>query len=431
MVQLPKYTELKSPVTAQMALTEKCNNLCHYCYNSCRGDNEQSNGLDLKSSLKIAKELVDNDVFEVVLTGGEPLLRRDLLYPIGSYLASQGTSVPMNTNLVLVNKDDAKQIKDSGIKSVFGSFCSFDKDTYNSITQTKNYDKVIRGIEILLKEDVPLALNMVVSKLNKNQVYETGKFVKSLGLNSFCATPAAPCEYMPSEIELNSKEVVGVLDNLLKLKDEFDMSVDVVEPIPRCIINNPEKYIHFFRRDCAAGKITAYISPEGNVTPCTHVPIVYGNLLSDELSGIWKKMGKWRDGSYTPKGCNDCIELFSCSTGCREGAKIKTKSYNGMDMWSKEPIKQKRLNQEEKKLLPLNKEFEIVDGLMIRKENEGYLIYDPNNFTITYASEGLMNLLTSIKRNGRFTIGKLENKFKNIDDLCILMSSLNNRRLIK
>ena len=431
MTNTPIYRELKSPVTAQMALTELCNNVCRFCYNSCRGTEEQSKGLGLEDSLRIAKSLVDNDVFEVVLTGGEPLLRRDLLYAVGQYLSSNGVCVPMNSNLVLVNEDDTRRIKDSGIKSVFGNFSSHNRDTYNMITQTENYDKTIRGIETLLNADISLALNMVVTKLNRSQVYETGKFVHLLGMNSFCATPAAPCEYMSDDAELSSDEVVGVLDDLLRLRDELDISVDVVEPIPRCIVDNPEKYEHFFRRDCAAGKTTVYISPDGDVTPCTHVPTVYGNLLTDELSDVWKKMAEWRNGSFMPSECRNCEESFTCSTGCREGAKIKTGKYTSMDMWAKDPVKQRRISLEGRDPLPLDKEFEVVKGLMIRPEEGGHLIYNPNAFTITYASEGLMTMLTQLKSGGGFTIGGLKNRFKNSGDLCSLMDSLNERRIIK
>ena len=92
------YRELKSPVTAQMELTARCNNLCLYCYNSFRGDKEQHPGLQLEDSLRIARQLADNEVFEVVLTGGEPLYRRDLVYPVASFLSSECVDVKLNTN---------------------------------------------------------------------------------------------------------------------------------------------------------------------------------------------------------------------------------------------------------------------------------------------------------------------------------------------
>ncbi|MEM4331008.1 MAG: hypothetical protein QW273_03310 [Candidatus Pacearchaeota archaeon] len=45
---------------------------------------------------------------------------------------------------------------------------------------------------------------------------------------------------MPKELILSREEVISTLDGLLKLEKELGISVDVVEPIPRCIINNYE-----------------------------------------------------------------------------------------------------------------------------------------------------------------------------------------------
>ena len=267
----PIYRELKSPVTAQMALTYRCNNLCRYCYNSTRGLKNQDKGMPIENSMKIAKQIVDNEIFEVVLTGGEPLLRRDLLYPLAKYFSQNNIDVKMNSNLVLISQEDTQKIEDSGILSVFGSFSSFDEATYNHITQTKNYSKAIKGLETLIQAGIPTGVNMVITNLNKSQIYETGKFLHKLGVTAFCATPASACEYMNPELELSAKDVVKTLDALLELQNDFGMNVDVVEPIPRCIVENPKKYEQFFRRDCAAGRMTISIDLNGDVTPCTHV----------------------------------------------------------------------------------------------------------------------------------------------------------------
>ena len=72
----PIYRELKSPVTAQMALTYGCNNLCRYCYNSTRGLENQDKGMSIENSMKIAKQIVDNEIFEVVLTGGRAIVQK-------------------------------------------------------------------------------------------------------------------------------------------------------------------------------------------------------------------------------------------------------------------------------------------------------------------------------------------------------------------
>lgn len=425
----PTYRELKSPVTAQMALTYGCNNLCKYCYNSTRGLTEQDKGISLEDSMKIAKQIVDNEIFEVVLTGGEPLLRRDLLYPLAKYFSQNDTDVKMNSNLVLVDYEDTQKIKDSGILSVFGSLSSANKTTYNYITQTKNYSKAVWGLETLLKNGIPTGVNMVVTNLNKNQVYETGEFLHRLGVNAFCATPASTCEYMNSELELSPDSVVKTLDGLLALQNDFGMSVDVVEPIPRCIVDNPEKYEQFFRRDCAAGKMTISIDPNGDVTPCTHVSKKYGNLLEDNLRDIWKNMKEWRDGSFVPEKCYPCAELDVCSLGCREAGKIKEEDHKSPDPWSKNPVQMNRKVQQEISIAR-DKKLRIPDKIKYRKEGEDYAVYCSNTHSVILINPEFFSLIKNLYSRESFTINNLSEEFRDETMVNNTIKFLNTRGLI-
>jgi MoaA/NifB/PqqE/SkfB family radical SAM enzyme len=54
----PIYKELKSPVTAQMALTYGCNNLCRYCYNSTRGLENQNKGTNSNKNFSNTPKLI-------------------------------------------------------------------------------------------------------------------------------------------------------------------------------------------------------------------------------------------------------------------------------------------------------------------------------------------------------------------------------------
>jgi len=425
----PTYRELKSPVTAQMALTYRCNNLCRYCYNSTRGFVQQDKGVSLEDSMKIAKQIIDNEIFEVVLTGGEPLWRRDLLYPLAKYFSQNDTDVKMNSNLVLINYEDTQKIKDSGILSVFGSLSSADETTYNHITQTKNYSKAVRGLETLLKNGIPTGVNMVVTDLNKNQIYETGEFLHKLGINNFCATPASTCEYMDSGLELSSEGVIKTLDGLLALQADFGMNVDVVEPIPRCIVDNPEKYEQFFRRDCAAGKMTISIDPNGDVTPCTHVSKNYGNLLKDNLRDIWKNMKKWRDGSFVPEKCYPCAELDVCSLGCREAGKIKEGSHNSPDPWSKNPVQINRKVQQERSIAR-DKRLSIPDKIKYRKEGEDYSVYCSNTHSVILINPEFFSLIKNLYSRESFTINDLSEEFGDKTMASNTIKFLNTRGLI-
>jgi radical SAM protein with 4Fe4S-binding SPASM domain len=350
---------------------------------------------------------------------------------LAEYFSSKNTDVKMNSNLVLVDYEDTQRIKDSGILSVFGSLSSSNEETYNYITQTKNYSKAIKGLEKLLKKGIPTGVNMVVTDLNKTQVYETGKFLYGLGVTAFCATPASACEYMDQNLELSTKEVIQILDSLIALRDEFGMNVDVVEPIPRCIVDDSEKYEQFFRRDCAAGKMTISIDPNGDVTPCTHVSKKYGNLLTGKLEDSWRGMKEWRDGSFVPKKCYPCAELDICSLGCREAGKIKNVNHNSPDPWSRNPLGvNRRINEEIK--INENDVLKIPDKIKYRKEGEDYAIYCSNTHSVVLINQEFFNLIKNLYSRDSFTINSLNNEMKDKDKAMVdnTIKFLNARGLI-
>lgn len=424
------YEELKSPVTAQLELTYNCTNKCSYCYNSWRGKKHYNiKEMSLEESLDICKKLVGAEIFEVVLTGGEPLLRRDVLYPCANYLSSKNIDVKLNTNLVPLKEEDCSMIKSSGITSVFASLCSYDKGTYNEITNTKAFGKAVKGLELLIEHKIPVGINMVVIQRNKSQIYETGRFLSNMGVKFFSATPASSCEYMDKKLELKEEEVVETLDTLLALKKDIGMHVDIVEPLPRCLIADAEKYEAFLKRDCAAGKITIAISPSAEVRPCTHVSQKYGNLLAEELSKIWEKMQDWRKGDYIPKDCFNCQELEICSLGCREAAKIETGSYNGTDPWANTSLKENR-----KKLLNFEldgkENFRIVKNLRFREEKKGYFLFSSRDHSALYANPSLFRIISTLSKMGDFNIQQIKEKFQD-ENIVSIIKYLKARGLIE
>jgi len=428
------YMELKAPITAQMELTPRCNNSCLYCYNYWRGDRKYENELNLEESLKIATKLADNEIFGVVLTGGEPLLRRDLVYPLANYFSSKEIDVKMNTNLTMLNKEDTQKIKDSGISSLFAPLPSSNEKTYSEITRTKNFRKAISGIELAVKQNIPLALNMVIIKSNKHQVYETGKFVRNLGVSSFAATPAIPCVYLEKKFELTNKDIMQTLDDLLALEKEFGMNVGIVETIPRCAVRDPQKYEKFLGRDCGVGRTTIAISSSGNIRPCTHSPKEYGNLLKENLTDIWQRMKGWRNGNFVPRQCSNCNELELCSLGCREAAKTKCGSYKGLD-----PRALPENIQDTRKILrripevDTSTKFSVIGGLKYRNEKKGMLIFSPRNSAVAYMNQQFFNFLIYLKKKDCFTIDELSSEFKENkkEQISDIVKFLNAKGLIK
>lgn len=404
------YRELKTPLTAQLEITNRCNHACIYCYNYFTSSKKRKGReLDCSQLEKVIKELGDANIFEVVFTGGEPLIRKNIIYDLAKLANKYNIDVRLNTNGSLIEEDDVHAIKESGIKNVLVSFPSCNRETFKKITNVDSFGKVVKSLELLVKNDIDVGVSMVLTRLNKDDVFDTCRFIYELGVKTFCMTPVSPCRHLNPELNVSIDDIKKSLDQLLLAKETFDIFVDTLQPLPRCMFENPAKYYQFLKRDCSAGKTTIAISPEGDVRPCTHIPISYGNILKEPLKKIWKKMKKWRDGSYVPEKCNNCAEIEICSTGCREAAYSTFGSYNADDPLAAKfpPLERKRELKKEKQMVK-DKTYSLTE-IKYRKEGNKFIIYSRTTHSIEIINEDFFKFIVYLKKKGKFSLRLFEN----------------------
>lgn len=321
-----RYRELKAPISAQLEITENCNNNCVHCYNHWREDDDKNllKSLGEKESVFIAEKIVENKFFSVTLTGGEPLIFWRRLAPIISILSAGGVKVSLNSNLILLTPQIAEKLKSAGLKSVLVSVLSRQEEVHDNIVNQKgSWQKTIGGIKTAIVAGLRVSANMVLLQQNYNDIYETAKFLQQLGVVSFSATKASPALNARNfdKMRISKQQLKESLVILEKIKDELKINVDVLECYPLCLIGDIDRFSHFARRSCTAGVTTCTISPGGNVRPCSHADMSYGNILEENFSQIWQRMSDWRLGKYIPKECEKCRFLKKCSGGCRMEAK--------------------------------------------------------------------------------------------------------------
>mgnify|MGYP001582105760 FL=1 len=406
-------SNLKSPVFVQVEITSSCNNKCLYCYNFWRnseGEISRQN-LDVNELQQVAEILGNNGIFFVTVTGGEPFLEKNRLYGFMDALKKRNIRIMINSNATLITEEDAKKLSTYPVEIFLASLISYDSKIHNSIANSKfAFEKAINGIRILRKAGIETAINMVATKLNYQQVYDTGRWVfKHLGVTNFSATPI--CSSMPSHqyLELDGNQTLDVLRQLISLRDSIGINVDILEVLPTCIfadIENEEIVKIFSKRMCTAGNTTVTIGSEGDVRVCSYDRESYGDILTENFSEIWNRMGKWRDNSFLPHECHSCDVLDSCGGGCRVGAKVKTGNYCDLDTLSKGTIKKRQTEFfSEIKNISMDAVFKFLPNVNFRKEKEGVflIVANPMHFIITN-NDGLefikhLSLLTSFVPN--------------------------------
>ncbi len=232
------YSNLKAPISVQYELTSRCNNNCEYCYNFWRSEDFLKNlpeELNEKEAERIIRKVGESEVFDFLFTGGGPLLRKKILFKLISVVLEYNMSVNLNSNLRLCTEEDAARFKEMRIGSIITTLSSYKQETHDLITRTKgSFKETIRGIKNVVNAKNKLAVNMVVTKKNKEYVYDTGKFLyEEFGITRFLATPISPPTAKDKlNIELTKKEIIKTLDDLIRLEEDLGLSTDVLEPIP-------------------------------------------------------------------------------------------------------------------------------------------------------------------------------------------------------
>ena len=167
----------------RISLIERCNLRCTYCMP------EEGVQLSPKSHLMtyeeiytIAKTFVDHGVSKIRLTGGEPLIRKDIPI-ILEKLALLPVELSITTNAIIVDKF-IDILKSNGIKNINVSLDSLVKEKFQEITRRDHFEKVYNNILLLVKHGFKIKLNAVLIKgFNDNEIIDFIELTKNLPIS--------------------------------------------------------------------------------------------------------------------------------------------------------------------------------------------------------------------------------------------------------
>ncbi|MFD0799380.1 GTP 3',8-cyclase MoaA [Maribacter chungangensis] len=163
----------------RISLTERCNLRCTYCMPADGiALSPKSHIMTYEEIYTIAKEFVEHGVTKIRLTGGEPLVRKDV-GRILEQLASLPVELAITTNGVIVHRfiDLLKKI---GLKKINVSLDSLNNDKNTAITRRDYFTKVHDNIQLLVKEGFEVKVNCVLIKgFNDNEIVDFIELTKT------------------------------------------------------------------------------------------------------------------------------------------------------------------------------------------------------------------------------------------------------------
>ncbi|MCH5263694.1 MAG: radical SAM protein [Lachnospiraceae bacterium] len=413
-----KYLSL--PLTAQFEVTDFCNHRCIHCYNlDSETVNRPIHKVKDETVLACAQKLIDNKIFSVVVTGGEPLIKKDLTKKVILLLKRHDIKVSLNSNLVLLDDDFIKFIKTEEV-GILTSCPSAINTSFEKLVGVDNYLRFEANVKKLVAANIRFIINMVITKENINEIITTAQKMQQLGCKSFAATPMGlNMEYPRLDLLLSSDEVRKVVADLLWINDNLGLRVDILEALPKCAFPENillEKHV-FLNRKCQAGRTGIAVSSNGDVRPCAHNTVSYGNILQEDLKEIWTKMQDWRSLQYIPKICKDCTWLNHCNGGCRTNAKTISDKWDGMDIWcARPPIKQPARPHKDAELTE-ETYLQVNANYQYRQDDENcFVIYNVDDDIYFMVNRLCFDFITSFRDKERFTYAQLMMKYRTNDN---------------
>jgi len=306
------------PSLVSWNLTRKCNLACPHCYLDAGEGAEHE--LTTDECLGLVDEMHALGTEMLILTGGEPLLRRDI-YDISSRAFAKGIWVVMGTNGVLVNDHVAGKMVECGIKGVGISIDSIDPETHNAFRGGPDAWKYsVRALDICRAHGLEVLVQSTVTRKNLHEINELIRFAKDKDAWSFNLYFLVRTGRGLEMNDLTAEETEACLRNLVESQEDFAPMFVRAKCAPQFKQISYEMGKGGLESGgCMAATEYCRITPEGDVTACPYMDIVAGNVRRDGFTGIWQTSTVFtdlRDLSRLKGRCGVC-EFKSLCGGCR------------------------------------------------------------------------------------------------------------------
>ena len=164
----------------RVSVTDRCNLKCIYCNLDDFTLLERKEILTLEETARIIKLASELGISKIRITGGEPLIRKNLIHlikMIGNI--SSINDISITTNGILLS-EFAKELFTAGIKRVNISLDTLKRDRFKEITKQDKLNNVLDGIETVLRLGFePVKINVVVIKgLNEDEILDFAELTK-------------------------------------------------------------------------------------------------------------------------------------------------------------------------------------------------------------------------------------------------------------
>jgi AdoMet-dependent heme synthase len=347
------------PYVVSWNLTYRCNLACEHCYLDA-GSTPQVGTENFSDRSELATEECFKVIDQIaafapecvtILTGGEPLLRRDIL-EIVRRAAERGLWVVVGTNGVRITENVAQRLAEAGARGLSLSLDALDPDRHDRFRRVRGaWRNTVEGAEILKRTGLPFIVQTTAGSHNLGELEAIADFahdrLAAKVWNLYFLVPTGRGQFVS---DITPAQYDEVLASLYRIQRKYDrrmlVNAKCAPHYIKTVLENSGEGTDSIPADdesattaswpglsairtysggaggCPAGTHYMGIRPNGDVTPCPYLPVFAGSLRSASLADLWNSselFAEIRRRSSLGGRCGAC-EMNALCGGCRARA---------------------------------------------------------------------------------------------------------------
>jgi len=309
----------RTPTTLLAELTYRCPLHCPYCSNPLQMTRAEAE-LSTDGWKRVFTQARDLGVMQLGLSGGEPLVRKDL-EELVAHARGEGLYTTLVTSALGLTRPRAQRLKEAGIDHVQISFQDTDAASADRIAGIRLGKQKLEAAALVKELDLAFSVNVVLHRGNLDRLGEIIDFAAELGAD---------------RVELANTQYYGwALKNrhmLMPTREQVERSRGIAEAAlekyrgQMQIIYVLPDYYEQYPKPCYGGWGNVYVlvTPDGKALPChgatqiTHLELV--NVRDHSLGWIWEHspiFNAFRGDAWMREPCRSCPRKAQDFGGCR------------------------------------------------------------------------------------------------------------------
>lgn len=315
-----KHITVQYPlISAEIEITNACNLRCLHCVN--KSGHPYPDELTTKEIFAVIDALSGLGVYQLMISGGEPLLHPDL-FDIIEYARKAPMIVDIFTNATLITEEHIKKFKKLNVRRFCVSIDSMDEHTHDTFRGKKGALKKTLQTVNLLKDEFPVCPYVSVTQLNKKGILDLLQYFRK---NKFTHFQVVPVRFSGR----------GVTHILITPEEYYQVVVEEMEYLKR---EFPEGIRTSDKKEgvCGIAKSMIGIHADGTILPCPGCikDMGVGNVRETEVKKVWETSTILETIRNTTtqhaEACQACVHLPSCS-GCMANAFVLERTFTCYD----------------------------------------------------------------------------------------------------